>query len=348
MTTDEIGVKRFTKAESSTRIARIPTPTGYPGLGDINSYLILPEEGSDELILIDTGICSDAAWKALEDGFTDLNLRIEDVTKILLTHGHTDHYGQAHRIHLLSNCELWAHEDLWLTNERMRPPPERKELEMYFYTRWGVDSNLVKKALARRESIADRYHAMEPHHLLKDDEVVEIPGFNLKTIHTPGHCPDEVVYWQEEEKVFFSGDHLLPNITPVCLAQIARTKDGERPRALVEYQASLAKVEPYPARVTYPSHGAPIDDHRELIKSYGLSTDRRMLKISRILEKSGAMNPMELGKELFPKAWEEQMVPVMSEILGHCDLLEQAGHITTEERNGIMEYHYISTPSPTS
>lgn len=346
MSTEEIGVKRFSKAESSARIARIPTPTGYAGLGDINSYLILPTDDCDELILIDTGISSDTAWQALNDGLAQLNLRVEDITKILLTHGHTDHYGQAHRIHQLSNCELWAHENLWLTNERMRPPPERQELEIYFYARWGVDKELVEKALARRASIADGYHAMEPHHLLKDGEVVEIPGFSLETIHTPGHCPDEVVYWQAEEKVFFSGDHLLPNITPVCLTQMPRTKDGERPQALVEYQASLDKVSPYPARVTYPSHGGPILDHLELIKTYGLSTDRRLLKISRILEKGGKMNPMEIGKELFPKAWKDQMVPVMSEILGHCDILEAGGHIAQEERNGVIEYRYISAPNP--
>ena len=346
MSKEEVGVKRFSKKESSSRIGRIPTPTGYAGLGDINSYLIFPEQLGDELILIDTGICSDEAWQALNDGLAELDLRVEDIDRILLTHGHTDHYGQAQRIHELSNCQLWAHENLWLTNERMRPPPERKEIELYFYALWGVDRALADKAISRRAKIADRYHPMEPDHLLKDDEIVAIPGFDLKTIHTPGHCPDEVVYWQEELKVFFSGDHLLPNITPVCLTQMPRKIGDVRPRALSEYQDSLAKVSPYPARVTYPSHGAPITDHLELIKSYGLSTDRRLLKISRILEAGGPMTPMAVGKELFPKAWEEQIVPVMSEIIGHCDILEDKGHLVETEKKGVIEYHYRSMPAP--
>ena len=346
MAHQEVDVRRFSDNESSARIGRIPTPTGYAGLGDINSYLIFPAEGSSELILIDTGISSDEAWKALNDGLLALDSSVEDITKILLTHGHTDHYGQALRIHELSGCELWAHENLWITSERMRPSPERREEEFYFYARWGVDKSLVEKSLAKREAVANSYTPMEPHRLLKDGEIVDIPGFNLETIHTPGHCPDEVVYWQAEHKIFFSGDHLLPNITPVCLAQIPRGKEAERPRSLMEYQASLKKVEPYPAHVTYPSHGAPIDDHLELINSYALSTDRRLLKISRILEKARVMNPMEIAKELFPKAWESQMVPVMSEVLGHCDILEDAGHIEEKERKGLVEYHYISTPEP--
>ena len=64
MSKEEVGVKRFSDKESSSRIGRIPTPTGYPGLGDINSYLIFPEQSGDELILIDTGICTDEAWQA--------------------------------------------------------------------------------------------------------------------------------------------------------------------------------------------------------------------------------------------------------------------------------------------
>jgi len=121
MASEEVDVRRFTNKESSTRVGRIPTPSGFPGLGDINSYLIFPEENSDELILIDTGVRSDEAWQALNDGLKQLNCRVEDITKILLTHGHTDHYGQAHRIHKASGCELWAHENLWMTIERMQP-----------------------------------------------------------------------------------------------------------------------------------------------------------------------------------------------------------------------------------
>ncbi|MBV1930113.1 MAG: MBL fold metallo-hydrolase [Porticoccaceae bacterium] len=345
MTTEEVDVRRFSAKESSTRVGRIPTPSGFPGLGDINSYLIFPEDNSDELILIDTGVRSDEAWQSLNDGLKQLDYHVEDITKIILTHGHTDHYGQAHRIHKASGCELWAHENLWMTVERMQPPPDRLEKELYFYSLWGVDQELVDKALARRAGFASTYEAMEPTHLLKDGEQIDIPGFNLETVHTPGHCPDEVIYWQAESKVIFSGDHLLPHITPVCLLQIPYGEEA-RPPSLIQYQASLAKVAPYPARVTYPSHGEPILDHCDLINSYNLSTDRRLLKISRILEKGGWMNPMEIAKELFPKAWQEQMVPVMSEILGHCDILEAGGHVAMEEKAGLIRYRYISTPPP--
>jgi hypothetical protein len=36
----------------------------------------------------------------------------------------------------------------------------------------------------------------------------------------------------------------------------------------------------------------------------------------------------------------------MSEIIGHCDILEDAGHLVATENNGVIEYHYRSTPAP--
>lgn len=203
----------------------------------------------------------------------------------------------------------------------------------------------MERAFARRFKNVNSFEPVEIDRFLKDGELVEIPGFNLRTIHTPGHCPDEVVYWQEQEKIFFSGDHLLPNITPVTLAQIPTSKEAVRPASLIQYQNSLSKVEPYDIRVTYPSHGGPILDHVSLINSYRASTDRRLLKINNILEKGGVMNPMEIGKVLFPRAWKEQLVPVMSEILGHCDILREGGHVAEEISNGIVQYQYISTPT---
>ncbi|MBL4867099.1 MAG: MBL fold metallo-hydrolase [Pseudomonadales bacterium] len=346
MATDEIvDARRFSEAESSPRIGRIPTPTGYAGLGDINSYLIFPEKDSDELILIDTGINSKLAWKTLNEGLAKLGYRVEDITKILLTHGHNDHCGQARHIREKSGCIVWAHEDLELTINRFNPSPELKELEQYFYARWGVEQEAMDRAFSGRYDKVKSFQPVEIDHLLKDDELVEISGFNLRTVHTPGHCPDEVIYWQEEERVIFSGDHLLPHITPVTLAQIPVSKEAVRPQSLIQYQASLTKVEPYPARVTYPSHGGPITDHLALINSYRGATDRRLLKISRILEEGGLMNPMEVGKSLFPRAWKDQLVPVMSEILGHCDLLQEDGHVAEEVSNGVIQYRYISTPT---
>ena len=71
------------------RVARVPTPTGY-AVGDINTYLVLPEPGDDTLVLIDTGVGDDRAWSTLSEGFKHFGFAIEDLSLLVLTHAHRD------------------------------------------------------------------------------------------------------------------------------------------------------------------------------------------------------------------------------------------------------------------
>lgn len=96
---ETLGVKRF------GRILRIPIPTPFD-VGDINCYVILPEEGSDQLVLIDTGVGTEDAWQGLQAGLGSEGYGIEDISLLLLTHAHTDHFGQASRIREVSDCQI--------------------------------------------------------------------------------------------------------------------------------------------------------------------------------------------------------------------------------------------------
>ncbi len=336
---EQIGVKQF------GRVVRIPTATGF-GVGDINSYVILPEKNSRQLVLIDTGIGSEEAWQTLAAGLNDFGFGIEDITLLLLTHGHTDHYGQAGRIRKVSGCQVWAHEAINMTLGRYVPSAEREAEERYFLGTLGFTPEDYDRAYSYRDYIQKLMTPCEFDHLLCDGETVPIEGFELKAVHTPGHCPEELIFWQEQTRQMFSGDHLLPEITPVCLLDIPESSGIKRTRTLIQYYQSTDKIKPYAATSIYPSHGDVFHDHLELIASYRLSTERRLLKISRILSEHGAMLPLEVGKKLFPKVWQDQLYPVISEIMGHLDMLEEGGHVACEEQEGRLYYTLTSVPEP--
>ncbi|MBQ0720440.1 MAG: MBL fold metallo-hydrolase [Gammaproteobacteria bacterium] len=338
-TSEPIGVKRF------ERILRIPSPTSFD-VGDINSYVILPEPGSDQLVLIDTGVGTEAAWQSLTSGLQEHGFAIEDITLLLLTHAHTDHFGQASRIREASGCQVWGHEQVATTVAGFLPSPERIEVEKAFLQRFGFSAEMYDKAYDYRAYIGDIFRPCELDRQFQDNDVVAIDGFDLKVIHTPGHCPEEVVFWQQESRQMFSGDHLLPNVTPVCLLDIPETVDGERTHALSQYYRSADKVIPYNVRNIYPSHGDVFHDHRELIAGYKLSTERRLLKVSKILEQHGRLTPFEVGQYLFPKVWEEQLYAVISEVMGHLDLLLDEGFVSTRELSGVIHYELLAIPDP--
>ena len=339
MTAEPIGVKRF------GRILRIPTPTSFD-VGDINSYVILPETGSKELVLIDTGVGTEEAWQGLQAGLGEVGYSIADITLLLLTHAHTDHFGQASRIREASGCQIWGHENVSSTVDGFLPSPERIAVERAFLQRFGFSEAMYDKAYDYRAYIADIFKPCELDRELKDDDIVAINGFDLKVIHTPGHCPEEVVFWQSQSRQMFSGDHLLPNVTPVCLLDIPESPKGKRSHALSQYYRSADKVIPYDIAQIYPSHGDVFQDHRELIAGYKLSTERRLLKISKILQLHGMLTPLEVGQYLFPKVWEAQLYAVISEVMGHLDLLLDEGFVMTREEGGVVHYKLLDVPAP--
>jgi len=329
------------------RFVRLPTPTGI-AVGDINSYVILPEPGSDELVLIDTGVRGNQAWAAMEEGLGELGYAPEDLTLILLTHAHPDHFGQAAGLARAGGCEVWAHEKAQIAIDRYanETPPERKEAVGRYWMKLGVPEEMAFGSYGPPGGTLLVEHLV-PDRLLSDGERIEVSGLTLDVLHVPGHCADLVVYWHAESGTIFSGDHLLPDITPVCLLDIPEQPGVQRIHALAQFHESIDKVEPLRVKLLLPSHGEVLKSHRSLIAEYRLHTEERKLKISRLLVRAGgSATPFELSRTMFPKAYETQLHLVLSEMMGHLDLLVRDGNAVIEERDGIDHYCYTSLPAP--
>lgn len=329
------------------RIARLPTPTGI-AVGDINSYVILPEPGSDELVLIDTGVRGDQAWEAMEGGLAELGYRPEDLTLILLTHAHPDHFGQAAGLARAAGCEVWAHEKAQIAIDRYAfdTSPERRERVGRYWMKLGVPEEMAFGQYGPPGGTSLVEHVV-PDRTLRDGERIEVSGLTLDVVHVPGHCADLVVYWHEPSGTIFSGDHLLPDITPVCLLDIPMDDDTPRVHALAQFHESIDKVEPLRVKLLLPSHGEVLRSHRSLIAEYRLHTEERKLKIARLLVRAGgSATPFELSRTMFPKVYEAQLHLVLSELMGHLDLLVRDGNAVIEERDGVDHYVYLSHPPP--
>lgn len=106
------------------------------------------------------------------------------IEKILLTHGHFDHFGAAE-----------------LLREKLVAP-------IYVYpadARYLTDPYLNLSANSGRNITVRHYEE------LYDGEIIRLKansGFYLKVIHTPGHTPGSVTFYAPEDKVAFVGDTL--------------------------------------------------------------------------------------------------------------------------------------------
>src|SRR5438105_1417894 len=80
---------------------RIVVPTPY-AVGPANVYVI----GADPITLIDCGPNTPAAEKALFLGLADLGLAPQQVARVVITHGHPDHFGLAPRFQELAGAQI--------------------------------------------------------------------------------------------------------------------------------------------------------------------------------------------------------------------------------------------------
>jgi hydroxyacylglutathione hydrolase len=95
---------------------------------------------------------------------------------------------------------------------------------------------------------------------LRDQDVVPAGDGDLHVVHTPGHAPDHLAFWEPASQTLFSGDLVVPGTTVVIPASM----DG----SLSAYLQSLERVLALrPARLL-PAHGSPVDEPQALIRQY--------------------------------------------------------------------------------
>lgn len=139
-----------------------------------NSYLLYNTD-TLEAILIDPG--AEAARILKEIEIKELTLKA-----ILLTHGHFDHIMGIKGIKDSKNVPVYASK---LEEDLM------KDEYMNCSVMFGCEVTLT------------------PDILFMDKEKLNIAGFNIEVIHTPGHTKGSVCLYIPEEKLLFSGDTLF-------------------------------------------------------------------------------------------------------------------------------------------
>jgi glyoxylase-like metal-dependent hydrolase (beta-lactamase superfamily II) len=113
--------------------------------------------------------------------------------------------------------------------------------------------------------------------VLKDGDAIDGTEFRLEALHTPGHAPNHLCFWLEEERVLFTGDHVLNGTTTVVNPQ----RGGD----MTQYLASLERLRKIKrcARIC-PGHGDVVDDPAALLDEYVKHRKARERQILKLLQ----------------------------------------------------------------
>lgn len=229
---------------------RMPLPFE---LDHINLWLLEDGEG---WTLVDTGI-GNAATRALWEEVLRAALDGRPVRRVIVTHYHPDHAGNAAWLCGRFGAELWMTRGEFLTVHAVfnGVASYSSGANATLFREHGLDARRVAALAAR----GDLYRTLVPafpisHRRLTADAEVSIGARNWRVIIGYGHAPEHASLWCEAAGVLISGDMLLPRIsTNVAVRPI---DPGGNPLGLF-----LDSIRAYRAlgadALVLPSHGLP-------------------------------------------------------------------------------------------
>jgi len=321
-------------AEAGIHTLRIPTPFA---VGRVNTYLIEDEP----LTLVDSGPNSGKSLDELEHQLAERGRSIDDIELIVLTHQHIDHIGLVEIIVGHSGADVAAIDKMVHFIEHFGEDAGKDdEFASAIMLRNGIPSDVVQALRSVSAAFRSWGAAAKVTRPLRDGARLEFRDRTLEVMHRPGHSPSDTVFWDAERRILFAADHLIKHISSNPL--ISRPLQGggesdERPKALLTYMESLRKTRELPAEIVLPGHGDPVTDHVSLIDKRLEFHQGRAEKIYGLIA-AEARNGYELAQALFGNVAVTQAYLTLSEVLGHVDLLLEAGRVTEHEREGVVYF----------
>ena len=202
------------------------------------------------------------------------------VRYILATHTHMDHSPAAQRLKELTGAEVLG----------MPAPPH-----------------------ARQDQ------AFAPDRVLRHGERIAVGNATLRVVHTPGHASNHLCYLLEEEKMLFTGDHIMQGSTVVI-----NPPDGNMQAYFTALRALLEEDLDWLA----PGHGFLIDQPHCAVRRLLAHRQTREDKVLQALRQAGSVTPEAMVPLVYDDVPPERHAMAARSLLAHLEKLEAEGKAT--------------------
>lgn len=319
-------------------VFRIPLPLPTDGLRAVNVYAIRTPDG---LVMVDGGWALEESRRQLEWSLKELDAGLADVRRFLITHAHRDHYTQAAAIRREygGRVSLGAGERPTLDG-MAAPGATHGTPQLARLRRCGAGPVIGALLASGFDRPVDLSNWEPPDDWIEGSPTLSLGSRELLALPTPGHTRGHLVFADLAAGLLFSGDHVLPHITPSIGFEYAPPASP-----LADYLASLAAVRELPDLVMLPAHGpvttsvhARID---ELLRHHGQRLDACADAVA-----TGAGTAYEVAHRLRWTRRERrlaeldtlnQMLAVL-ETIAHLDLLAAQHRLTATTHDGVAHY----------
>jgi glyoxylase-like metal-dependent hydrolase (beta-lactamase superfamily II) len=298
--------------------ARLPLP--WSTIDHVNTYLIEDRGG---WAVVDTGLdhpLCHVAWA----GILDRALGGARVTRVVVTHFHSDHADGAARLlqrdgaALLMNPAEHAHS----TRMHAESPDVAAEIDA-FHRRIGLPEAARQATLAAGQKIFRREVALPAAFTpLRPGDVLDIGGRAFRVLTGGGHSVEQVMLHCPEQGVLISADQVLPEIFPILQVYAQRPAEDTLGAFMTSMRALSAEIPE--DTLALPGHGIPFRGVLHRLRAQREHQMRRCERVARAFAE-GPGTLLEIMARVFPR----QPEMVSFGLLGP-DLLSLLNHLVAE------------------
>ncbi|MFF1676244.1 MBL fold metallo-hydrolase [Streptomyces sp. NPDC058256] len=299
---------KVTDHGGGVRSIEVPIPDNP--LGHTLVYVVDTDRGA---VLIDTGWDDPTSWDTLAEGLTACGTSVAEVHGVVITHHHPDHHGLSGKVREASGAWLAMHAaDASIVRRTRENRPERWFAYMTAkLTAAGAPEEHVAPLRGARSSTFPGFSPALPDREIVPGELLELPGRRLRAIWTPGHTPGHVCLHLEEAHPaqlpgngrLFSGDHLLPEITP-HIGLYEDPDDATVTDPLGDYLDSLERVGRLAPAEVLPAHQYAFADAPSRVGELLTHHEDRLTDLLTLL--SAPLTPWQLAERMeWNRPWDQ-------------------------------------------
>ena len=302
---------------------RVVVPLSGNPLKEINSYVLT---SSDRNLIIDTGMKRPECQEVLDAGLDEIGVDLER-TDFIATHLHADHAGLISTLLRSGSRAFMGSLDAQVMKIDFAHLTKTIPLSEYAI-RSGFPAEEVRASLHNHPGNKYSSQITVDYIPLEGGESFEVGAYRLEVVATPGHTNGHISLYEPDKKLFFSGDHVLGDITP----NIQAWSDDHDP--LATYLSSLKKANQLDVELCLPGHRSLIEDCGkrigELVEHHRVRANE-VMSILKTGSRSGYETAAQMSWDIEAPSWEE--FPLMQrwfatgEAVAHVRYLEEKGMV---------------------
>ena len=316
--------------EVMENLYRIEVPLPNSPLKELNSYII---KGDDRNLIIDTGFNRSVCYDAMHKGLADLNVDLSK-TDFMITHMHADHTGLLERLATKTSTVYFSRIDsrVFEKDNSWQPLIDYALIN-------GFPADELKNALHSHPGFKYSPAKIPEFNLIDNGNIIEIGGYRLQCLLTPGHTQGHICLFEEKKRILFSGDHILYNITPHIESWSYLVN------ALGDYLNSLDMVYNLPVDIVLPGHRSFFKDLKGRIDELKAHHQKRADEVMDVVG-SAIKNAYEIAAgmtwDIDCATWEEFPIAqkwfATGETIAHLRYLESEGRIKRDAQGKIVTF----------